>query len=156
MDGGHAFVIPVSLVRHENRVRLTPHASKLLLDLGAAYSGFNNGYLKASFEFMKERGWRSRETLHLALHELLHYQIIKKSRQGGRNRPSCYYLTWWPIQAQDNDPLDVSASTSPCNSWKEKRDLFGVPSSVARSRAKAKLKREEKIRPRREVVTKIS
>ncbi len=136
VDGGYGFVIPYTLLRHPNMARLGPHGNKLLLDMCRQYSGFNNGYLKACWEHMSERGWRSKETLFIATAELVHYNLIEKSRQGGRNRPNLYYLTWWPIHTRDDDPLDVSKTAKPCNSWKLDAPDFDLPTSIANKRKK--------------------
>lgn len=124
VDGGYAFVIPYSLLRHENLRRASGHAVKLVLDLGTQYSGLNNGYLCAAWELMRQTGWKSRETLYFAIAEAEHYRLIQKTRQGGRNRPNLYALTWWPIHSKDDNPLDEAATTSPSNAWKESRPPF--------------------------------
>jgi hypothetical protein len=127
VDGGYAFVIPYTLLRHENMRRLGPHACKLVFDLGAQYSGFNNGYLCPAWELMRQKGWKSRETLYLAVAEAEHYRLIVKTRQGGRNRPNLYALTWWQIHAKQDDPLDAPPTTKPSNAWKEERPQFERP-----------------------------
>lgn len=134
VDGGHAFVIPYTLLRHANFIRLSPHASKLVLDLGSQYSGFNNGYLCPAWALMRERGWKSRETLYFAICEAEHYRLIFRTRQGGRHRPNLYALTWWPIQQTKADnPLDVPATLVPSNAWKEERPQFvrPIPQEIA-------------------------
>ena len=103
VDGGSAFIVPYTLLRHPNWIRLKAPALKLVLDLGSQYTGFNNGYLCPAWELMRERGWKSRETLYLAIAEAEHYRIIVKTRQGGRNKSNLYGLTWWQIHTkQDN------------------------------------------------------
>lgn len=118
VDGGSAFIIPVSLLRHPNFVRLSPQACKLLLDLARQYSGFNNGYLSAALSILQPVGWRSESTIREAVAECMHYQLIIKSRQGGRNRCNLFAFTWHRIHEKEGKPLDVSASMSPSNDWK--------------------------------------
>jgi hypothetical protein len=123
VDGGYAFVVPYTLLRHDNWRRMSPYACKLVMDLGRQYSGFNNGWLCAAWELMRNVGWRSRETLFFAIAEAEHYRVIVKTRQGGRNRPNLYGLTWWRIHAKDGES-DVVATLSPSNAWKETRPVF--------------------------------
>ena len=73
-SGGGRFVgLPYKCLGHINFTRLTPKATKLFIDLSVQYSGYNNGDLTAAFTIMKKRGWKSKETLRLAIDELLHY-----------------------------------------------------------------------------------
>ena len=67
IDGGYAFVIPYTLLRHPNFTRIGPFTCKLILDLGKQYTGFNNGYLCASWSLMKQHGWRAPNTLRKAV-----------------------------------------------------------------------------------------
>jgi hypothetical protein len=106
------------------------------MDLARQYSGFNNGYLCAAWELMRAVGWRSRETLDIAVAECEHYCIIERTRQGGRNRPNLYALTWWPIHARKDDPLDLRATTSPSNAWKDTRAIFELPDWIVAKRAR--------------------
>lgn len=137
VDGGHAFIIPLTLLRHPKWVWVSAHCNKLVLDLGRQYSGFNNGYLLACWEKMREQGWRSRETLALAIAEAEHYKLIERTRRGGRNRPNRYALTWWPIHNKDDDPLDCAPSLAPSNAWKEETGRFEVPRKIQERRQRA-------------------
>jgi hypothetical protein len=141
VDGGYAFVIPYTLIRHEKCRFVSAHCWKLLLDLGAQYSGFNNGYLCPAWELMRERGWRSRETLALAVAEALHHRFIERTRQGGRNRPHLYAFTWWPIHAKDGNDLDIGPSVKPNNAWKETAEVFEIPDAI-RDRRRRKPSKE--------------
>lgn len=127
VDGGSAFIIPVSLLRHANFVRLSPHACKLLLDLARQYSGFNNGYLSAALSILEPVGWRSESTIREAVAECMYYRMIVKSRQGGRNRCNLFALTWHRIHEKVGKPLDVSATMSPSNAWKDEVALYVKP-----------------------------
>jgi hypothetical protein len=137
VDGGSAFIIPVSLLRHPKWSSLSAHANKLVLDLGRQYSGRNNGYLLACWERMREWGWKSRETLALAVAECEHHALIVRTRQGGRNRPNRYALTWWPIHEFDGDPLDTPKTFSPSNAWKAETGPFEIPASIRERRRRA-------------------
>ena len=113
-------------------------ALKLVLDLGSQYTGFNNGYLCPAWELMRNRGWRSRETLFIAIAEAEHFGMIVRTRQGGRNRASLYALTWWQIHGKDGDPLDLRPTTSPAHEWKQDRPVFQLPDWIVAHRNKLK------------------
>lgn len=117
IDGGMAFVIPYTLLRHRNFIRLSAYAHKLLLDLGRQYTGFNNGYLCASWSLMKDAGWRSSHTVQRAMLELEHYRIIVRTQQGGLNRPNLHALTWRSINEKPGKPLEMRP-TKPPDTWK--------------------------------------
>jgi len=137
VDGGMAFVIPVTLLKHTNWIRLGPHSIKLIMDLARQYSGMNNGYLCPAWEAMKKCGWRSRETLYIAIQEAEHYGVIQKTLQGGRNRANRYAFTWWPINDLNGlFSLDVGPTSSPSNAWKNERAEFVLPEWLQRSRKK--------------------
>src|SRR5476649_2951886 len=82
---------------------------KLLLDIARQYNGRNNGDLNATISLLRHRGWRSTETLSLALRELRHYELICLTRQGGLHAPSLYALTWHAID-ECGGKLDCSAN----------------------------------------------
>jgi len=124
IDGGAAFVLPLTLLRHENWTRLTPFGSRLILDLGAQYTGFNNGYLCASWSLMKDRGWRSSETLYKAMLECEHYGLIVRTQHGGLNKPNLHGFTWRRIDEKAGHVLEMRPTEKPCNAWKEPRVTF--------------------------------
>ncbi|GAB3377137.1 hypothetical protein GCM10027431_32710 [Lysobacter rhizosphaerae] len=124
IDGGAAFLIPLTLLRHPNYVRLSPWAVKLVMDLARQYSGFNNGYLCASRTLMKACGWKSTDVLQRAVEELEHYAIILRTRQGGRNRATLHALSWRRIDHKPGQPLDVSQTVKPADDWKEEKPPF--------------------------------
>ena len=136
--GGSAFIMPMALLNHPNFMRIGPHTSKLVLDLGRQYSGLNNGYLCPAWELMRKQGWRSRETLAVAIAELEHYRLIVKTRQGGRNCANLYAFTWWRIHALPDKALDVIATVAPANDWLQVQPDFVTPEWLARSRANRK------------------
>jgi hypothetical protein len=136
VDGGSAFIIPYTLLRHPKMTTVSPHVFKLIFDMGKQYAGNNNGYLLACWERMSEHGWRSRETLALAVAEAEHHKLIVKTRQGGRNRPNRYALTWWPIDWRSDDPLDGQKPVvrESSNAWKEETSPFVIPAKIQERR----------------------
>jgi hypothetical protein len=63
--GGFA-ALPHCLLESQVFVDLSARAVKLLVDLLAQFKGFNNGDLCMAWSVMKERGWKSRDTLNKA------------------------------------------------------------------------------------------
>ena len=84
-------------LQHLNFRRLSPRAVKLLMNVSASYSGFNNGDLAVTLTVMEPFGWKSNDQLRKALSELMHYGFLVKTRQGGRNLCSLYALGWHAI-----------------------------------------------------------
>ncbi len=114
VDGGSAFIVPYTLLRHRNFTRLSAHGHKLIHDLAAQYSGFNNGYLCASFSLMQSQGW-CKETLWRTTRELEHYNLIIRTQQGGQNKPNLHALTWHRIDEKKDKPLEVRPNLKPGN-----------------------------------------
>lgn len=132
IDGGHAFLIPVSLLRHPNFTRLSPYALKLIMDLARQYSGFNNGYLCASWALMKDAGWNSSHTLRKATLEAEHYKLIVRTQQGGLNKPNLHGFTWRRIDERKEKHLEVRPTMTPSDAWKIEQSLFVMPAPKPR------------------------
>lgn len=112
--------LPHGLQDHENFVRLSAPALKLLLNVVRQYNGRNNGDLCVTLKVMAKQGWTSNETLHTALECLLHYGMLSITRKGNLNRCSLYAITWRKID-RCNGKLDVSSTTQASSLWKEPR-----------------------------------
>lgn len=124
IDGKAAFVIPMTLLRHPNMVNLSPYGHKLIMDLGKQYTGFNNGYLCASWSLMEDQGWRSSATLHKAMLECEYYGLIVRTQHGGLNKPNLHGFTWRKIDEKQDRPLLIYPGSAPSNAWKEIREKF--------------------------------
>ena len=124
IDGGSAFSIPYTLLRHTNYIRLSAYGHKLLADLARQYSGFNNGYLCASWSLMKTCGWRSSITLHTAVLECEHYGLLIRTQQGGRNKPNLHAFSWRRIDEKTGHVLDRLPTLKPTDDWKEECPRF--------------------------------
>jgi hypothetical protein len=112
------FALPRRIIRGREYARLSAHAVKLLIDLGAQYYGSNNGNLCASWTLMRERGWRSKATLHRAIMELRKGNWIVVTRQGGRNKPNLYALTFRRIN-ECGGKLDINETFATSNAWQD-------------------------------------
>lgn len=110
--------VPCVVLDSPNFCALSTKAKALILDIGARYNGFNNGDLAAPWSWMKQRGWRSKDTLHRAIAELQHFGMIEQTRQGGLHGPSLYAFTWMAID-QCKVRLDVPATSVASAKWKQ-------------------------------------
>lgn len=115
------FGLPHKLINTGKYRSLSPHSVKLLVDLGSQYRGFNNGDLCAAWSVMQKFGWRSRSTLFNAKKELLAAGFIMVTRQGGRNRPTLFAITWKNID-DCKGKLDVDATIAPPGGWLDSTD----------------------------------
>lgn len=139
IDGGMAHVIPLTLIRHANYTRISPHGHKLLADLARQYTGFNNGYLCASWSLMKGAGWKSSETLWFTILELEHYRLLIRTQQGGRNKANLHGFTWRRIDEKPGHDLDVRPGTKPPDLWKETQPDFVRPAASRRDLRRVRL-----------------
>lgn len=120
--------LPKAVIEHDNFKKLSPHGNKLIIDLGQQYRGFNNGNLCATWVFMVERGWKSRDTLNDALRELEYYGLIVQTQSGGLNRPSLYALSWNKIDKADkHSGWKVGDNPS---TWNQAKKKFVKPSTI--------------------------
>lgn len=122
-----AFVrLPLAVLKSRAYIEASPHARMLLLDLAMQYRGNNNGDLSAAWSFMKERGWRSKETLTTAKRQLMDLQLIVETRMGARpNKASLYALTW--LALDEHPKLEITARQFPRGAYKL-RDPLPMPS----------------------------
>ena len=102
--------VPLEFMRSRACAELSPHAAKLLFDLMALLgpNATRNGDLSLSPKAMKACGWSGRETLRMAVAELLEHGLLAQTRQGSRRICSLYALTLYPVNC-DLDKLDVGA-----------------------------------------------
>ena len=116
--------LPKYVVNHKDFSTLSGRATKLLIDVAVQYRGTNNGDLCAPLSLMRERGWNSSDQLNKAKKELVERDVIRVTRQGGRNKTTLYALTWFQID-DCGGKLDVNATTTAPVDWRDK-----LPSSV--------------------------
>ena len=119
--GGGFAALPHRVLASPKFATLSPQATKLLIDLVAQYTGFNNGDLCAAMTVMRARGWRSDGALQRAKQELLQAGFMMVSRKGGRHRPDLLAVTFYNV----NDCLDknglskleINPTHAPTNDW---------------------------------------
>lgn len=125
---------PHACAEHENFAQLSTTARALLFEFLGQYRGNNNGDLCCAFSLLKRRGWKSRDTIERARTELEKFGWIVRSRQGGRNAPNLYALTFIDIH-ECGGKLEIKAGP-PLGTWKQKQfDMPGNRSTLARRSA---------------------
>ncbi|WP_147281654.1 hypothetical protein [Dyella solisilvae] len=113
------------MLKSPNFLGLSTKAKALILDLGARFTGFNNGDLAAPWSWMQERGWRSKDTLHRAIKELLHAGMIEQTRQGGLHGPSLYAFTWRPVDECKAHP-EIAPTKVASGKWRQSAEIIQV------------------------------
>lgn len=129
-DSGTFLKIPTVVIDSPNFRALSAKAKALILDMGAGYNGHNNGDIAAPYSWMKERGWRSKDTLHRALSELRWRGMIEQTRQGGLVGASLYAFTWLAID-QCKGKLDVSPTRVASGKWNREPDALVARIKIA-------------------------
>lgn len=120
-ENGRFTMFPHAVLNAPNFLKLSAHACKLLFDLAVQTRGNNNGDLCAAWTVMHPRGWKSHETLEKAIRDLEHFGFLERTRQGGRNKPNLYALTWEKIDHCDGK-LDARTLTGVAPGlWKAER-----------------------------------
>ena len=114
---GQFQTIPRQIVESENYSKLDGWSVKLLVDINAQFNGKNNGDLCATWSILKDKGWRSKATLHRATKNLIETGFIQQTRQGGRNQCSLFAVTFKPID-ECQGKLDTKATVVAANLWK--------------------------------------
>jgi hypothetical protein len=123
--GGFA-PLPYVVMRSHSFSALSAHAVKLLIDLLAQYKGDNNGDLCAAWSIMRDRGWKSKDTLNKALKELRGGDWLEVARQGGRNKATLYAVTFYNIDVCKGK-LDILSTRSPRSIWRKHEPLPPQP-----------------------------
>ena len=116
-EAGNFLRIPAAVIDSPNFRALSLKSKALILDMGAGYNGHNNGDLAAPWSWMKDRGWRSKDTLQRALGELQRFGMIELTRQGGLHGPNLYAFTWMPIEPCKGK-LDVAPTVTASAKWR--------------------------------------
>jgi hypothetical protein len=119
------------MLQHLNFRRLSPRAVKLLMNVSASYSGFNNGDLAVTLTVMEPFGWKGNDQLRKALSELMHYGFLVKTRQGGRNLCSLYALGWHAID-HCKGKHDATETRTPPDFWRKQFEPFDPSKHLGR------------------------
>ncbi len=128
-ESGTFLLVPSYVLFSPNFCALSLKAKALILDIGARFNGYNNGDLAAPWSWMKERGWRSKDTLHRALTELLQAGMIEQTRQGGLFGPSLYAFTWRAID-ESKGKADIVPTRVASGKWKIAGQSISAPAKL--------------------------
>lgn len=117
-ESGPFIAVPRSILDSREYADLSSRAIRLLFDVYAQFRGYNNGDLSVAWSLMKPRGWTSKDQLTKARDELLEKGWLGISRRPrARRDPELYYLTFLAID-DCKGKLDVQATVTPTNEWK--------------------------------------
>lgn len=107
---GRFSAIPHPLINSTKFQDLSGNAVKLLVQLSEQYNGSNNGDITASFNVLKDKGWKSPTTLNKALKELRELGFLVMTRQGHYPKTaSLFALTWQSVDKDLYGKYDASA-----------------------------------------------
>lgn len=117
-ESGSFAAFPRACWEHRNYAELPIQAKALLHELNGQYNGKNNGDLCAAWGTVKDRGLGCRATVDRARDELERAGWIVLTRQGGRNAPNLYALTFHSVD-ECGGKLDAGATAGrPLGYWK--------------------------------------
>ncbi len=114
--GGSFVKVPHRMLNSDRYKSLSSKGVKLLMDIFAQFNGKNNGDFSIAWKLMKERGWKSKQTLHAAKDELIEKELIVLTRQGGKHQCSLFAVSWLAIH-ECNGKLDAPPTTVPPVNW---------------------------------------
>jgi len=117
------------MLQHPRFMALSGDACKALLYMASLYNGKNNGDFSIAWKLTKAKGFTSNGNLRRAVKELVDAGFVVQTCQGGRNRPSLFALSWFPIN-DCNGKLDVPATVAPPNDWLFDRGKLSEPVPV--------------------------
>ena len=125
--------MPLQVMQSESYVGLSPYARSLLYEIGMQYDGGNNGRLTATWAKLRNRGFRSKDTINKALRELVGSGLIVLTDRPYRlsKKPNRYALTfrridWVGTRPEGVDDWPKVSSVTILNTWKEKKQLERV------------------------------
>lgn len=125
------FAIPNAVTSHPDFATLSGSAVKLLVAMGTAYKGKNNGDLSCAMTLMKKFGFKSNATLTRAKRELVDKVFIIQTRVGGLNAGPDLYALAWKVIDECKGKLDVSPTTRPPRDFSDHTKIFASAKSGA-------------------------
>jgi len=105
---GTTFVALPYIVIDSPGYRAASHTARsLLLDIARQYTGHNNGKLVACAKYLRPLGWKSNNTVLLAVQQLLACGLLVETRKGGfPNTAAWFALSWCDLDQQTD--LDIN------------------------------------------------
>ena len=130
LPGGFAG-IPRIVMDSPDFQSLTGGGVKLLLELARQYTGKNNGDLTTAYSILKDRGFKSKDTITRAKDELLRLNLIVCTRSGMFTNPggrcALYALTWQPVDDCSGKQLEISPTRTPSRKFSLERNKIPRP-----------------------------
>lgn len=120
---GQFVALPHFFIKTPQWAALSGRAVKLLIELELQYNGNNNGDLAITRTAMRSRGFPSTDQLMKARDDLVRAGWIFVTRQGGRNIPSLYGLSYRAV-----DPCGGKvAAGPPSHLWRPDQAQYREP-----------------------------
>lgn len=95
---GRYTAIPHALLDSVAFMGASHAARSLIFEVMRQHDGKNNGHLHLSANWLKGRGWNSKDGIQKAKTEVLNRGLLVKTKLGGLNAgPDRYAMTWLPI-----------------------------------------------------------
>lgn len=148
--------MPLDFLRSRAAAELSPHGTKLLLDVLALLgpNATRNGDVSLTPKTMAARGWSGRETLSAAVRELIQHGLLVRTRHGSRLSCSLFAVTLYPLDC-DLDKLDVRPGCyTTSGTWNADGALLKPPTEDAPARWRRARKTESVAPPRDEAPAK--
>ncbi len=130
------FLLLHEVLRCPNYIKLSKSGRALLNEIGLLYNGSNNGNLAVTLSYLKDRGFKSQETITNLTCELVHYGFIVRTQYGGTNFktqkcPNLYALSWFEINhiGKPNKlmpKIEWKVGDTP-RTWKNEKPMYERP-----------------------------
>lgn len=142
--------LPLDFLRSLACAEISPHGSKLLLDVLAQLgpNAIKNGDLSITPKLMRTRGWSSRSTLYAAMAELVDNKLLIQTRQGSRLCCSLFAVTFYPLDC-DLGKLDIRPGAYLSSDYMRGGD-FGKPPTEARPARWRAARKTQTLSPQRD------
>ena len=142
---GPWIAMPLDFLRSRAWCELSPHASRMLMDLCSALgpNAKGNGDLSAAPAVMAPKGWASSGTKAAALKELELAGLVAITRQGGRRRCTLYAVTLWPLDC-DPGKIEVSPGAFTTLDWEGPKGERAKPPTITEPAAWKAVRKNEK------------
>ncbi|MBE0471126.1 MAG: hypothetical protein IBX55_16645 [Methyloprofundus sp.] len=111
-NAGAFIALPKDVINSPKFGALSGNSVKLLIQIFEQYNGKNNGDLGASFNVLKNKGWKSKTTLAIAIKQLMELGFIVKTRQGHYPKTAnLFAVTWIIVDFDIYGKYDAGAKT---------------------------------------------
>lgn len=116
-ESGRFALLPHAVLNSVDYIGLSTKSKALLVDLVYQYNGKNNGDLTAALAVLRGRGWKRSATISEAVKELMHADLIIRTREGRFQNPhsrcALYAISWQPLDECAGKNLEVNPTSTP-------------------------------------------